>query len=59
MGIEKFDNSNILNDTDDKLPDDINLKDVMILMTCIIKDNGKFYPQIFLEKMLNTHGDNI
>ena len=39
MGIEKFDNTNILNDTDDKLPDDINLKNVMILMTCIIKDN--------------------
>ena len=37
-------------DTDDKLPDDITLKNVVILMTCIIKNYGKFYPQIFLEE---------
>ena len=51
-GIEKFDNTKILIDTDDKLPDDITLKNVVILITCVIKDNGKFYLQIFLEKAL-------
>ena len=38
-------------DTDDKLPHDITLKNV-ILMTCVIKDDSKFYPQIFLEEAL-------
>ena len=51
-GIEKFDNTKILIDTDDKLPDDITLKNVVILITCVIKDNGKSYLQIFLEKAL-------
>ena len=44
IGIEKLDNTKILIDTDDKLPDDINLKNVVILMTCVIKYDGKFYP---------------
>ena len=35
-----------------KLPDDITLKNVMILTTCVIKDDGKFYPQLFLEEAL-------
>ena len=39
-------------DTDDKLPGYIALKNVVILITCIIKDDNKFYPQIFLEKTL-------
>ena len=50
IAIEKFDDTKILIDTDDKLPDDITLKNVVILMTCIIKNFGKFYPQIFLEE---------
>ena len=37
---------------DGKLPDDITLKNVVIFMTCVIKDNCKFYPQIFLEEVL-------
>ena len=44
IGIEKLDDTKILIDTDDKLPDDINLKNVVILMTCVIKRDGKFYP---------------
>ena len=32
----------ILINTDDKLPDDISLKRVLILKTCVIKDNNKF-----------------
>ena len=36
---------------DDKLPD-VAVKDVVILITCVIQDNDKFYPQIFLGKAL-------
>ena len=32
----------ILINMDDKLPDDISLKRVLILKTCVIKDNNKF-----------------
>ena len=32
-------------DTDDKLPDDITLKNIVILITFTVKDYGKFYPQ--------------
>ena len=39
----------ILIDTDDKLPEDNTSKNVVILMTYVIKGNDKFYPQIFLE----------
>ena len=50
--LEKTDATKILVDTDDKLPDDITFKNAVILMTCVIKDDGKFYPQIFLEEAL-------
>ena len=43
IGIEKFDDCKILIETDDKLPDDITLKNVAILITCAIKDDDKFY----------------
>ena len=36
-------------DTDDKLPDYITLN-VVILTTCLIKDDNKLCPQIFLEE---------
>ena len=52
MGIEHFDNTEISVDTDDKLPDNITLKNVVILMTCGIKGKNEFYPQIFLEEAL-------
>ena len=52
IGIEKFDNTKNLIDTDDKLPNNITLNDVVILNTCVIKDDNKFYPQLFLEKAL-------
>ena len=44
IDIEKFDDTKILIDTDDKLPDNITLQNAVILMTCVIKDDGKFYP---------------
>ena len=47
-----FDKTKILIDTDNKLPDDITLRNVAILVTYVLKDDGKFYPQIFLEKAL-------
>ena len=50
IGIEKFTDTKILIDTDDKLSDDMNLRNVVILMTYVIKYDGKFYPQTFLEE---------
>ena len=52
IGIVKFDDTKILIDTDDKLPDYITLKSFVILITCVIKDNAKFYPQTFLEEAM-------
>ena len=44
VGVEKFDNTKILIGTEDELPDNITFKNVVILMTCVIKDGNKFYP---------------
>ena len=52
ISIEKFHDTKILIDADDKLLDDITLKNVVILMTCVVIDDGKFYPQIFLKEIL-------
>ena len=38
--------------TDDKLPDDIILRDAVISMTCVIKDYCNFYLQILSEEAL-------
>ena len=50
--IEQFDNTTILIETDDKLPYDITLKNVTILLICIIKDENKFYSQLLLQEAL-------
>ena len=42
----------MLNETDDILPDDITLKNVLKLITWFIKDDNKFYPQLFSEEAL-------
>ena len=52
VGIEKFDNTNILIGTDDKLPDDITFRNVVTLMAFNIKDDSNFSPQLFLEEAL-------
>ena len=52
IGIEKFDHTRILINMDDKLSDDITLKRVMILMTCVIEDGNKYYPQLLLDHAL-------
>ena len=44
ISIKKLDNTKILIGTFDKLPHDITLKNVLILITCVIKDNSTFYP---------------
>ena len=49
IGVVKFHDTKILTDTDDELPDYITLN-VVILITCLIKDDNKLYPQIFLEE---------
>ena len=52
VGIEKFDDTKILIDIDNKFPDDITLKNVVVLMTRVIKEGNRFYPQIFLEALV-------
>ena len=52
IGIEKFDDTKILIGMDDKLPDDVTLKNFVILTTCVIKDGNKFYLQIFFKEAL-------
>ena len=52
IGIEKLDDTKILIDIDDELPDYITLKDAVILMTYVIKDGDKFYQELFLEEAL-------
>ena len=51
-GTAKFDDTKIFVDRYDKLTDYITLTNVVILITCVIKDNAKFYPKIYLEKAL-------
>ena len=52
VNIENFDDTKISIETDDKLPGDLTLKTVLILITCFIKDADKFNPKIFLEEVL-------
>ena len=47
IGIEYFDNTKILIDTNDQLPQDTTWKNVVILMTCIINNDGNFYHRYF------------
>ena len=52
VGTKKFDDTKILIETVDKLPDYITLKKGVILVTCVIKDGDKFYLQLFLEELI-------
>ena len=49
IDIVKFDDTKILIDIDDKYPHHIILKNVIMLITYVIKDDAKFYQPIFLE----------
>ena len=42
--IRNIDDTKILVDTNGKFPDNIDLKNVMILRAYVIKDDRKFYP---------------
>ena len=42
--IGKSDDTKILIDADNKLPDDITLKNVLIIIICAIKEDDQFYP---------------
>ena len=35
------------------LPDEKTLKNIVALLTSVIKDDGKFYPQLFLKETLH------
>ena len=50
--IEKLDDTEILIDSDNRLTNEVSLKNVMILISFVIKDADKFYPQLFLEEAL-------
>ena len=50
IGIKKFDCAKVLIYRNDKFSDDITLKIVVTLITCITKDGDKFYSQITLEE---------
>ena len=52
FGFGKFDDIKILINADDKLLDYIPLKYVVITRTYVIKDDGKLYLQLILEKIL-------
>ena len=45
ISIQKIDNTKFSVDTDNQISDDTT---VAILVTCVVKNIGKFYPQIFL-----------
>ena len=51
-GIKEFEDVKVLIDADDKFPDDIILKNVVILITYVIKEDDKLYLQISLEETL-------
>ena len=51
-GIAQFDDNKILIDTDDNLRDFNTLKNVVMTTTCVIKDDAKLYPNMFLEETL-------
>ena len=56
IGIKKIDDTKILIDREDELPDEVTLWNAMILILCVIKDHDKFYPQLFIKETLVTGG---
>ena len=46
-----IDDVKILIETNDKFSDDVTLNNVVILITCVLKGDNKFYQQIFLEAL--------
>lgn len=52
IGIEEFVNIKLSIDTEDKLDDKIVLKNIVVLVSCVIKFRDKFYLDIFLVEAL-------
>ena len=52
ISFEKRENIRIWIDGNDKLPNDITLKNSVILITCVIKNGDKLCPKLFLEEVL-------
>ena len=46
-------------ETENKLPDDTTLKNVVVLITCVTKNGDKFYPQLFLEVLVASKFSGI
>ena len=46
IGYEKLDDTKFFIDTDDKLSDNVTLKNVVMLITCVIKNDDNIYPQL-------------
>ena len=44
IAIEKVGDTKILIEIDDKLHDEVTMTNVAVLISCVIKDDGKFYP---------------
>ena len=44
IDIGKFGDTKILIDTDDKLADEVTLTNIVVLISCVKKDDGNFYP---------------
>ena len=59
ISIVKFDDTKILMDTDDELPEYITLKNVVILITCVIKDDAKFYGGILTCQKMKKNRNRI
>ena len=47
IGIKELGDTRILIDKDDKFSYDINLKNAVILMRCVVEGVDNFYPQLF------------
>ena len=54
IGNKKFDDTKILIETDHNFLDNIIMKNVVILITCVMKDLDKFYSVHFIGKTLVT-----
>ena len=52
IGVENFYNSKILINTDAKLANEVNLKNAVMLICCVIKEGDRFYLQLFLEALV-------
>ena len=55
ISIDLSNNAKIFNVADDKLPDDITLENIVILMAFLIKDDNRSYPNYSQKKHFYKH----